>query len=120
MSDFAFLAIGVFGFTYLLRWLDGPFDVLKHFRMFMGIKYISVYESYPNESNMKISGEIEEIPNKFFAKLVGCFWCLSTWVSIFFCVTYAILHGFGIFETFVGIFICVGISGTVNEFVRKT
>ena len=110
MSDYVFLAIAVFGFTYLLRYLDGPFDILKKFRQLSGIRYVPTISSfaYPEP-------DTEEIPDKFFAKLVGCFWCLTTWVAITFCVTFAIVNSREIFETFAGIFICVGISGFLNE-----
>src|SRR5690606_28071978 len=113
MLDYIFLAISVFGFTYLLRYLDGPFDILRKFRELSGIRYVPEYELLNQSVYLRVRDNVEEIPDKLFAKLVGCFWCLSTWISILYCVTYAILYSKGIFETFTGIFICVGISGTI-------
>ena len=112
MCDFLFIGIGVFGFSYLVRYLNGPFDILKKFREFVGIHYIPIL----NDDSIE-DGEVEEISDLFFAKLVGCFWCLSTWVSIFMCSIYSIVHVISVFDAFTGIFICVGISGFVHEIV---
>jgi hypothetical protein len=110
MSDYIVLAIAVFGFTYLVRFMDGPFDIFIKFRELVGIKYVPTLSSFANPEP-----DTEEIPDKFFAKLVGCFWCFTTWISIFFCVAFAIVYARGIFDTIAGIFICVGISGFAYE-----
>jgi hypothetical protein len=110
MSDYVFLSIAVFGFTYLVRYTNGPFDLLKKFRELAGIRYVPVISGFADPLP-----DMEEIPDKFFAKLVGCFWCLTTWISIIFCITFSVINGKGIFETFAGIFICVGISGFAGE-----
>lgn len=84
--------------------------------MFMGIKYLPSYETNDLALTMEVSDDVEEIPkDKPLARLVGCFWCLTTWISILFCVIYEILYSREIFETFAGIFICTGISGFLNE-----
>ena len=110
MQIYFYIGIATFGATYLLRYLDGPFDILKKFRQLTGIKYIPVINS---------DEEIEEIPDTVIAKLVGCFWCLSTWVSIFLCVIHAILNAVPIFDAFTGIFICTGIAGFMNSILSS-
>lgn len=69
--------LAVFGLSWLIRHTDGPFDVFYKVRKLFGIQYIEVYEGGGQLVNI-----VEEIPEKFFAKLVGCFWCLATWFSL--------------------------------------
>jgi hypothetical protein len=111
MINYIYIALGVFGFTYLLRYLDGPFDILRNFRKLFGLTYIEVLDS-PGE-------EIEEYPDKPLGRFISCFWCLTTWVSIIFCVTFSIINNNAIFDTFVGIFICVGVSGFIHDMIRR-
>lgn len=62
----------VYGLAYSLRYLDGFMDVYKSFREFMGIKYI--------ENGTET---VEYIPdNLMFARLMGCLWCIATWLSL--------------------------------------
>jgi hypothetical protein len=58
----------VFTITYMLIALNGPWDIFKRIRELAGIQHD--VDGYPNV-----------ISNKFFSKLLICFWCTSTWIS---------------------------------------
>ena len=104
-------ALAVFGFTYIVRYMDGPFDILKRFRMLAGLRYINVIQS--NE-------EIEEIRNTMLAKLVGCFWCLTTWVSITFNIIMTVYMQFTVIDWLFSTFACIAISGVLHSFVVRS
>jgi arabinogalactan endo-1,4-beta-galactosidase len=108
-----FLPFAVFGFTYLLRHLDGPFDILKRTRMLFGIKYVEVLGQ-----DGEVESYIEEIPDTPLARLFGCFWCLSTWVSIMLCGVFALSYKFSILVWITIVFACIGIAGFLYEKVR--
>jgi hypothetical protein len=109
MISIPVLTLSVFGFTYLLRWLDGPFHILKRFRMLVGIRYV-----------LEGSEEVEEVPeDNQLAKLVACFWCLSTWVSIFFSLAYILMYRGTVVDWFFCTFACVAVSGMLNEIVWR-
>lgn len=69
--------LALFGLTWLIRHTDGPFDLFLKLRKLTGIEYLGVYDNHGKQVNI-----VEEIPEKFFAKLLGCFWCQATWWSL--------------------------------------
>lgn len=68
--------LALFGITWLIRHTDGPFDLFLKLRKLAGIAYLDVYDVNGTKVNI-----IEEIPEKFLAKMIGCFWCLGTWIA---------------------------------------
>ena len=77
---------GAFGATWLLRYSDGPWDLFFRLRKLAGL-YLPEYSP-----TGEVTAWIEnDEPFGFWAKLVGCFWCLTTWVSLFFALGYILL-----------------------------
>lgn len=105
------LGLCVFGITYLLRYMEGPFRILKKIRIFFGIHYYPVHDE-----NYNVVDEVEEIPSgNSWAKLFGCFWCLSTWISFGVCFLSSFVYKLSIIEWMVYSFACVGFAGFLHE-----
>ena len=101
----------VFGFTYLLRYQYGPFGILMKVRILFGVKYSDVLDNDGNVVDYE-----EEIPfDNSWAKLFGCFWCLSTWVSIVFSAIFCFVYKFSILEWIIITFCNVGFAGYLHE-----
>lgn len=98
--------LAVFAMGWMLRYVDGPFDVFLKFRELCGISTEPVIDH-----DMKV-GEVEIIADTFLAKLVSCFWCSATWLSII-CVTI-----WYIAPIIVIILAVIGVSGILNEVVN--
>jgi hypothetical protein len=111
---FVILVFCVFGITYLLRELDGPFDVLKKIRMLAGLKYVPVLGE-----DGEFGEEIEEIPDTKWGKFFSCFWCLSTWVSFVLCGIFIFVNKMSIFDWIYYSFGCVGAAGLLYEWRRS-
>lgn len=90
LSDFVIVSLAVFGFTYLVRYFDGPFDVLLKVRELCGIVWVPMLNTNGRQIN-----EVEEMPTKL-AKFVGCYWCLTTWVSLVAFLVYVLVFGMSI------------------------
>lgn len=58
ISDLLTVGLATFAVTFLLKYIDGPFDVFAKLRQLLG----------PNLG--------------FFGKLFDCFWCLGFWIGI--------------------------------------
>lgn len=80
-------ALASFGATYIIRYQDGPLHVFHRLRTLSGIEYVPVLD----DAGIMI-GCVEEIPDGFFAGLLGCHWCLGTWVSGFFATLLVLLQ----------------------------
>lgn len=107
------LPVAVFGLTYILRYTNGPFDVFLEWRKFMGLVYIAV----TNDSG-RISEYLESVPDKFAAKLVNCFWCLSTWVAMILAAIVVLLPGaFSLW--LIAVFASVGLSGFIHDHMQS-
>ena len=107
------LHLSVFGLTYLLRYFEGPFDVLLHFRKACGIQYLPVLDEDGNLVNI-----IEEPITRqhgWLARLVGCHWCLTTWVSIVAVVLYVWAAATDIMFVPFLIFSCTAVSGLLHD-----
>jgi hypothetical protein len=106
----------VFGFTYIIRYTHGPFDLFLKWRQFMGIQYIPIMGSDGLPYRYE---EANQTPNKFTAKLVKCFWCLSTWVAMVFGALLVLFPDSVLSLWPIAVFASVGIAGTVLEVVFK-
>lgn len=108
LADCVVVGVCVFAIAYLIRYTDGPFDIFYRFR-----KRIGVYlEEWDGDV---YSGEVEDPdPDKFLAKLVSCFWCLSTWVSLGVTSLYVILYGDSHIFPFMWLF-AIGLSGVLHK-----
>jgi len=100
--DLLKFSLATFGITYIIRYTDGPFDIIAVFRVWMGIKKV----------HTGIDEFFEDISDGFFAKLFSCFWCVSTWVSL---LLILIFNGFD----FVLWFACIGFSGFMHEIIVR-
>jgi hypothetical protein len=90
--------------AYMLTKLGGPFDVFKQIRMLAGIHY--------NDD------EVVLVENKFFAKLLECIWCTSTWVAAVVSLYLIWLTGLPWHIAFVIWLGSITLSGMVNKFVE--
>ena len=78
MSNWLSLALAAFGVSYIVRYTDGPYEIFRSLRKSVGIIYVPVYDAY-----LEAEGEVEEVDESSqLAKVVDCFWCLTTWVSL--------------------------------------
>lgn len=106
--------LAVFGITWLIRHTDGPFDIFIGIRKLFGIEYLDVYENDGTKVNI-----VEDIPEKFLAKLIGCFWCQATWWSL--AVTLYSWHQqfvFGGMEIIVWL-ATIGVAGLLYESLER-
>jgi len=78
------ISLFTYAFTYMLKYTDGPFDVFWRIRKSFGTEKLEEYDPVTDEYYF-IS---EEFPDNFFGRLFNCWWCLSTWVSIFGVILY--------------------------------
>lgn len=72
------LSFAVWRVTSLIAQEKGPFGIFERLREKVGISHYA-------------SGEVCEIPDKFFCELFSCVWCLSVWVSAGFVIAYIFL-----------------------------
>lgn len=69
--------LAVFSITFIIRYTDGPFDAFKKLRDVVGI-----YDEPMYEGEVYI-GVVEVVEgDKFLAKLLSCYWCVSVWMSL--------------------------------------
>ena len=111
LSECVVAGVCVFTVAYLLRYTDGPFDIFYHFRIWVGVyaDEVSVVDG------IEVTEEIEDPnPAGFFAKLVTCFWCLSTWMSLAITILYVVLFGDMRIFPFMWLF-ATGLSGLLHE-----
>lgn len=72
------VGLATFVIVYMLRWLNGPFDVFVHVRTY-------VYEEW---STGKVPPQ--QLRPKL-AELWDCEWCLGTWVSLILSIVAGVL-----------------------------
>lgn len=87
LSDFVIVSLAIFGFTYLLRYFNGPFDALLKIRTLCGIAQVPILNTVGQQI-----GDAEDMPTKL-AEFVGCYWCLTTWVSFVMFLVYVLVFG---------------------------
>lgn len=113
-SDFLILAICCFGLTYLLRYTYGPFNIFKKFRELCGMQYNLVYDAeYEVVMNYDEVEVMED--DKFITKLISCFWCFTTWISIIMYVIYLMWNPILYFCIPFGL---IGLSGAIHNMVH--
>lgn len=114
-SEMAALAVllysmSLFGVTWMLRYTNGPGHIFQKIRKIAGIQYFELITGDADSG-----GVVEEIPDKFFAELFGCFWCLSTWLSLMLIVLlFPNIEPKGFLLLWWG---SIGISGFLHELV---
>ena len=74
LTELIILILAAFRLSALLTFDRGPFDIFVKIRELSGIKYIET------EKDVQ---PIVIIPDRFFAGLLSCFGCISTWVAMF-------------------------------------
>lgn len=74
-------SIGVYRLTFLLYEDDGPFDALTHLRAWAGISH-KITHSTDEFNNPTVDVEMV-VEDNFFAKLLGCPYCISMWLAAF-------------------------------------
>lgn len=100
------IAIASYTITYMIRYTDGPFDAFKKLRTISGVMYDLVYiDSYETV--------VETIADTYSAKLISCFWCLCTWVSILLWI----LHYYAMFIC--EIFAIIGMANIIHILVNN-
>ncbi len=109
----AVVGLFTFGICYLVRYTDGPLNMFARFRGKLGIRSLSVLDN-----NGNITDYIEESDDSFFAKLISCFWCFSTWISFAGTIIYFFIGHYTLLAFPFIWFGAVGISGTVHKFVE--
>lgn len=113
---FIVLSVGlaVWATTYILRYLDGPSDVLEKLR-----SKVNIYSVPVLDEKGQITDYIEEIQlqgtNKdILTMLVACFWCLSVWVAFIFTFIYSIIYWD--WKPFLFVWLgSVGVSGVLHK-----
>ncbi len=74
LTELIILILAAFRLSALLVCDKGPFNIFTKIRELAGIKYIET------EKDVQ---PIIIIPDRFFAGLLSCFRCVSTWVAMF-------------------------------------
>lgn len=108
-----FYAMAVFSVSWLLRYTNGPFHVFLRLRKRVGVEYLEQVDGVTGESVL-----VEHIPDdKMLAELFGCFWCVSTWVSLIMAI---LIFPNILTQAFVVLWLgSVGISGFMHEIATK-
>lgn len=99
--------------TFMLRYTDGPFDLFLRFRALTGVT-LPVYL----EDTDEVMDYMEPLEHDtFISKLVSCFWCFTTWISLVVTVLAYILLDIGALATFPFTWIFViGVSGLLYQY----
>ncbi len=100
----------VFVVAYMLHHLDGPLDVFLKIRKLVGIIDVPVLNDDGN-----VVDRVREVADKPLAKLVACFWCLSTWVSLASTILYGLAVHLSWWQYPILWLASTAISGIINE-----
>jgi hypothetical protein len=88
--EIVYVGLSTFAIVYLVKYTDGPFDVFARFRRHIGLDI----PDYSPITEIGAAYYIEDDePTGFFALLVKCFWCFSTWVALSLSLAYILLIG---------------------------
>lgn len=101
------IALATFAVAYLIRYTDGPFDVLWEFRRKIGMEW-----GYDEKQEIV---EYAEDGAGFLASLVSCWWCLSTWISAFWTALAVLLLGLSLTEAPFFWFGAITLSGIIKK-----
>ena len=111
LLDFSILAFASFTVTYLIMYTDGLGDIFKYIRRLFGIKQVPILDDDGN-----VVDYIYESNESLLAKLMECFWCFNTWVSLAVVILYIALPE--IFPVFVWLAM-IGVAGTINKLIPE-
>lgn len=67
------LGLATWRVSAMLTKESGPFHIFEKMRELIGIRH-------------DIDGNVLQIPNKLFAELFSCVWCISIWAAVFWTV----------------------------------
>lgn len=105
------LVVGLasFAISYILRYTDGPWEVFYRMRSRIGVVYDPMLQ-------MDVV-EVEWVG----AYMVACFWCFTTWVSLFVAILYALaVQRMEMVETIFLWLATVGVSGFLKDIIRPS
>lgn len=94
---FACVGFAVYYIAYIIRNVDGPFDVLLIMRTLVGFSY----------EELEDGSVVEITPDNFWGKLISCQHCLGFWIS----VLIFIAIGFDI----LGVFVACGTASALHN-----
>lgn len=84
--------------TTMLMFTDGPFNIFYRIRLLAGLD----------------TNDIAEYQDSFFGNMLLCYWCTTTWVSLFTVAGYILLVGMsGVIFPFMW-FASIGVSGYLH------
>ena len=118
MIDFqtvAVMALCVFGVTFTLYYLDGPWDILGRARNRLTTIRQPVYDEAGNEVN--IIDEPKE--DSFFLGVLSCFWCSSAWVALVVVGLYSLITMMPFGNFVVLLLASYSLSGFMHEIVSN-
>lgn len=98
--------------TYTVRYLDGPFDLYRKILSLAGV--IEPVYGYNNDIVNYIEVNVED-SDRFITKLVGCFWCFTTWVSMILTVIYGSCSSLNVGQCVFVWLASAGLSGLLFE-----
>lgn len=103
------IALATFAVTYVLKFTDGPWDAFWYFRRWIGIQW-------QFDGDQEIEEYLDEDAG-FWANLVQCWWCLSTWVALGWTILAVVLLGLSLAEAPFYWFASVALAGLVKKVV---
>ena len=114
---FVVFSLATFAITYLIRYFDGPFDMLVRFRDACGIVRVPVLDTDGCPVDI-----VEEFPTKL-AEFVGCHWCITTWISLVTSITFVMYRDYQLALLVPFWFAFIAVSGLIhdwNMYVRRS
>lgn len=115
--DFPLLALALFAATYMIRYFDGPFGILKKLRKAAGVRSIAVHDS--DIYSTDIVGYKESVDDTWIAGFVSCHWCMTTWLCAFAFAAYAYAYGYSVLDFVVLTLAGIAVSGTLHNVVSR-
>ena len=118
MVDFqlvVMMALSIFGVTFTLYYLDGPWDILSRIRRRLSTTQQPVYDEVGTQVN--IIDEPKE--GSFFLGVLSCFWCSSAWVTIVIVGVYSLSVAFPFIDFVMLLLASYGLSGFMHEIIAN-
>lgn len=114
MQPFLVIGVASFGISYLLVHTDGPFDIFLKLKILVHL-YLPVWDDFEAIEYY----QEDDDPTGLFAKLLHCFWCTTTWVSLFVSVAYILLVDGNVFLLPFMWFFSIGLSGFMHGVIEN-
>lgn len=114
LSAITVVGFFTFGLCYLIRYTDGPFGLFDKFRGKLGVRRFPVYDE-----KEVILEYIEESDDSFFAELLSCWWCFSTWIALVSAILYFFVDEYPLSAFPFIWFGAVAISGILHTYVEE-